>query len=172
MRLAAAFTILAAVAVVPLWAAQDEVKSGPEVGSNAPLIHIDAFNDDGGDYCITCRAGNRPLAILFATADNDGNKDLLMAFDEAREANKETRLQTAIVLIGGEDDEALADCIKEAGLKVPAGVLSKQHRDYPNWHINTEVANTVVLIRGHRIKASVPNVAADAIADHVANLLK
>lgn len=160
--------LAAAFLIWPVTAGNE--RSGPEPNSEAALLHFDAFNDDGGEYCITCRAGQRPLAILFATKDTALSRNLINALEAQRKAHD--NLQTAIVLLEGQGSATLKQLITDKGIRVPAGIISTSHRDWPNWHINTNVENTVVLIRGHKIRESVANLPSADLAAKVSALLQ
>lgn len=161
---------LAAV-VVTAWpvVAGDKPASGPAVGSEAPLLHIDAFNDDKGAYCATCVAGKRPLVVLFVTEDNAATRKLIAAVAEQQE--KHDKLLALVALVQGHGDAGLKQYIEEKGLKSPAAVVPTSNADYPKWKVNTDLASTLVSVGGHKIKGVATNASPTELAEYVKQLL-
>jgi len=160
-----------AAVVVVAWPvfAGDQPASGPAVGSEAPLLHIDAFNDNKGAYCATCVAGQRPLIVVFATKDNEATRKLIAAVAEQQQ--KHDNLLALVALVQGHGDAGLKQYIEDKGLKGPAAVVPASNADYPKWKVNTDLESTLVTVGGHKIKAVARDATPDQLAELVSKLL-
>lgn len=159
-------TLLVAVAMTAALAA-----SGPEAGSGAPMLGIDAFNDTGGKYCVTCRAGTKPAVMAFVKTADDATKALLTELDKQYAAGQERNLGGAVVILAGDGADALQAYVKDQGLKIPAAVVAADNQQLPKWKLDQAAANTVVLLKDHKVRESLANVAAGDVGGKVAELL-
>ncbi|MBI5832489.1 MAG: hypothetical protein HZB16_09310 [Armatimonadetes bacterium] len=145
--------------------------SGLAKGGNAPLLHVDAFNDTDGEYCVTCRAGKMPAVVAFVTADTETSRAGIKAVDEAWRGGQDKHLNGAVVLVGTADStKSLRDWVAAQKLAVPTAVAAPDYKDIPNWKVNNKVATTVVLIKEHRIVESLADPDHKSVKDGVAAL--
>lgn len=146
--------------------------SGPEAGGGAPMLQIDAVNDDAGAYCFTCKAGQQPAVLTFITRDDERSRALIMAVCEAAKANEEKHLNTAIVFLGGSDAfDKLVAWAKESEIKLPLARIEPGARPLEPWKLNREVSTTTVFIRQHSVHASVADLDPEKVAEQVAPIV-
>lgn len=144
--------------------------SGLEPGAEVPTIHIDAFNDDRGTFCVTCEAGKKPALVAFVKANDESTRDLMTAVDDAFKANQEKRLYAGIVILGsGEAANALKQ--HAAAFSVPTAVAPTVTDEIKKWKLSDAAASTVFYITGHKVHTAVADGAADDVADHVAAIV-
>lgn len=141
-------------------------------GAEAPMIHIDAFNDDQGAFCVTCQAGRNPAVVAFVRTNNEATQKLLNALDEAYRANKDKKLFAGVVILGdGEAAAALKKYITDQGLKIPAAILAGDSKELPKWKVAADKASQVYFIKGHKIAACAQNLAADKVAGQIERIV-
>lgn len=156
------------LAVVAAYAAT----SGPEAGAGAPMVHIDAVNDDGGAFCVTCKAGMSPAVVAFITRHDEASQKLIAAINEAAKVNAEKRLNAAIVFVGAEDTfAAVAEWAKGKEYKVPLARLAPGANELRTWNLNPEVQSTTVFVRQHKVHASVADIDPTKIAETVGHIV-
>jgi hypothetical protein len=166
--------LVAAVAVAP-WRLSAAEAPGPAKGSEAPLLHVDAFNDKGGEYCVTCKAGKAPAVVAFVTRSDDAARAAIVALDKQYQAAQEAKkvLHAAVVIVSRDKTvtDALVAFAKERKLAVPTGVIAPDHRDLPKWKLSEQGGTLVSLIKGHKIQGNLTDPKADAVAEGVNGLL-
>lgn len=151
----AALSLVAALAV---WAAE----SGPAAGSDAPMIHIDAVNDDAGSFCVTCRAGLAPTVVAFIAADSEESRKLVLAVNESAKQFKDRHLNTALVYVGGDAGfHSLGEWCHQHEIVAPMARLAADADDLDNWKLNAEAKTTTVFIKQHKVVDSVGDIAVE-----------
>ena len=160
---------IAGLLVVPALTAAEA--SGPAKGSTVPLLHVDPFNDNDTEYCVTCRAGKMPTVVTLITADTAGSRDALVATDEAYRAGADKNLKGAAILIGSnESTAALRAFAAEKKLALPVAVAAADYKDIPSWKVNSKVATTVVLIKDRKVVDSLTDPDHQSVKNGVAAL--
>jgi len=169
MRTVSLIAALAAVLVSAVtWAAET---SGPDKGS-APMLMIKPFNQDGDAYCVTCQAGLDPLVVAFVTKNDEAAQKLLSALAEEAKSAADRHLHADIVVLGGGTEaDALTAWIKDQKLPVAAACVAADDKSLEPWKINGQVANTVVLFKGHKVEASFADLAAGDLAGQVKTIV-
>lgn len=151
-------TMLGLAAVMAVWAAE----SGPAAGSDAPMIHIDAVNDDGGSFCVTCRAGLSPTVVAFIAADSEESRKLVMAVNESAKQFRDRRLHTALVYVGADAGfRSLGEWCHQHEIVAPMARLAADAEELKNWKLNGEVKTTTVFIKQHKVVDSVGDIATE-----------
>lgn len=148
------------------------VESGLSQGAEVPTIHIDAFNDNRGSFCVTCEAGRKPAVVAFVTVCNDETKALLSALDKAYTDNREKKLYAGVVILGnGECAKSLKSYVETNKLTVPTAHVAATTDEIKKWKLNDEAASTTFFITGHKVQANAANLAAGKVAEHVGQIL-
>ncbi len=146
--------------------------SGLGKGEEVPTIHIDAFNDSRGNYCVTCEAGKRPAVVSFVTAADDATKKLMKALDAGYKANRDKRLFAGIVILGdGEAAKALRQFASDSGLQIPTGQIAGETNEVKRWKLNSKVSSTTFFISQHKVQANLADLDADQVGDHLADIV-
>lgn len=149
-------TALGLAAMVAVWAAE----SGPAAGSDAPMIHIDAVNDDDGSFCVTCRAGLSPTVVAFISADSEESRKLVLAVNESAKQFRDRRLNTALIYVGGDADfRSLGEWCHQQEITAPMARLAANAEELKNWKLNGEAKTTTVFIKQHKVVDSVGDIA-------------
>lgn len=157
-----------AIAAVAVFAAE----SGPTAGSDAPMLPFDAVNDDGGGYCVTCKAGMAPLVLSFIGTDNEASRELILAINTAAETHKEQNLNAGIVIVGAADAVApLVTWAREQEVKAPLAVMAPDSGELEKWKVNAEVDSTTIFVRQHKVHASVADLEAEAFGEKLGEIV-
>lgn len=147
-------------------------QSGPPAGAGAPMLEVDAVNDQTGRYCITCEAGQEPLVIAFVKANDDVAKRLIQAVAAQHRAHAQHGLHAAVVFVGGPEAFAnLARWAREQRIVVPLARVPAGAEALQSWHLNAQVKTTTVLCRGHRVHASVADLDPATLGNRVGQIL-
>lgn len=157
-----------------LGAFADSPKSGPDAGANAPLLHIKPFNTDAAPYCVTCKAGLKPAAVLFVSKDDEASRKAVLAFDaSAKQAAADQKtLHSAVILVGSDEQVgSLKAFVREQKLSVTAAVLPRDNNELAAWHLSDKVATTVSLINGHRVKSNLTEPKPEQVTDGVKSIV-
>ncbi|NUP99661.1 MAG: hypothetical protein HUU35_07395 [Armatimonadetes bacterium] len=147
------------------WAAE---ASGLGKGSEVPTIHIDAFNDNRGEFCVTCEAAKKPAMVAFVSRADAATKNLLVALDASYKQNRKKHLYAGVVILGsGEQAKALRKYVSDKKFAIPTAAVAQQTDEIKKWKLNPKVSSTTFFIVQHKVKANVANLSSKQVASHV-----
>jgi hypothetical protein len=151
------FTALVAVALVPGGASAVDPKSGPQVGEKVVPFHpLNCTGDHAGEkYCLICKNGPNPVAVIFARQITPDLTRLIKRIDEATDKNQKRSMGSFAVLLNDSDN-------LERELRELAGKEKIQHCtlaiDNPEgpegYNIAPEAEVTVLLYAKQTVKAN------------------
>ena len=177
------FIAMVAVAVVHNIGSAADVKSGPQVGEKIlSVFHPLNCNGEhqGERYCLICKNGSNPVAMIFARQINPELTKLIKRIDQATGNNKERRMGSFVVFLG--DSEKLEAEVKELATreKVQQCILAIDNPEGPkDFDIGPDAEVTVVLYAKLTVKANhafkkgeLNDKAIDAILADLSRMLK
>jgi hypothetical protein len=112
------FTALVVVAFLPSVASAGDLKSGPQVGEKVPgpLNPLNCTGDHAGEkYCLYCKYGDSPVAMIFARQVTPELTKLIKRIDQATEKNQERNMGSFVVFLS--DSDTLEAELKELAKK-------------------------------------------------------
>jgi hypothetical protein len=149
---------LAAVAVMVGLAAAGELKSGPQVGERVPgpFHPLNCTGEYAGQkYCLYCKNGQNPVAMIFARQTSPELTSLIKKIDEATAKNRDHRMGSFVVFLS--DSDKLEAELKELAKKekLQHCVLSIDNPAGPEgYHVAKDADVTVVLYTKGMVKAN------------------
>ena len=149
--------VVTALLVTFVQAAEEALKSGPQVGQTLPNS-FDAVNVTGPDVgekcCIFCEYGDMPVAMVFAREPSTEVVQLMKKLDAAAKKHGEAMRSTAIFLT---DDKKVPEKLKEvAGKeKLENTIVRTFEADGPkNYNMAKDADVTVLLFTDRVVKAN------------------
>ncbi|MCC7495808.1 MAG: hypothetical protein IT204_25880 [Fimbriimonadaceae bacterium] len=164
-------TVAVALALVGVALAAET--SGLPKGSEVPTIHIDAFNDNRGEFCVTCEAGRKPAVVAFVSKADDATKKLMAALNKSFVDNKSKRLYAGIIILGnGDAAKTLKAYAQNAKLTIPTAHVTAATDEIKQWKLNSKVASTTFLIDDHKVQRNAANLPAAQVAAAVKAIME
>ena len=150
-------TALIAVVLVAGVASAADTISGPQVGEKVVPFHpLNCTGDHAGEkYCLICKNGPNPVAMIFARQVTPELTRLIKRIDEATEKNKERSMGSFVVLLS--DSDNLEKDLKELAKKekIQHCILTIDDPEGPkDYNIAHEAEVTVVLYSTLTVKAN------------------
>jgi hypothetical protein len=151
-------SVLVAGAVIVGLAAAGELKSGPQVGERVPgpFHPLNCTGENAGKkYCLYCKHGQNPVAMLFARQTSPELTKLIKKIDDATAKNKDHGMGSFVVFLS--DSDKLEAELKELGKKekLQHCVLSIDNPAGPEgYQIAKDADVTVVLYTNGTVKAN------------------
>jgi hypothetical protein len=151
------FTALVAVVLVLGVASAAEPKSGPQVGAEVHGFHpLNCTGDHAGEkYCLICKNGENPVAIVFARQITPELTKLIKRIDQATDKNQKRSMGSFVVLLSDSDnlEKELKELAKKE--KIQHAILTIDNPEGPEeYNIATEAEVTVVLYTKLKVKAT------------------
>ena len=151
------FTALIAVAFVPSVVAAEEPKSGPQVGEQVVPFHpLNCTGDHAGEkYCLICKNGPNPVAIIFARQVTPELTRLIKRIDQATDKNQDRSMGCFAVLLS--DSDNLEKELKELAKReeIQHCILTIDNPEGPSdYNIDQEAEVTVILYTKETVKAN------------------
>ena len=151
------FTAPVAVVLVLGVAPAAEPKSGPQVGAEVHGFHpLNCTGDHAGEkYCLICKNGQNPVAIIFGRQITPELTQLIKRIDEATGKNQKRSMGSLVVLLS--DSETLEKELKELAKKekIQHCILTIDKPEGPeDYNIAPGAEVTVVLYTKHTVKAN------------------
>jgi hypothetical protein len=142
------FTALVAVVLFLGVASAADPKSGPQVGDRVVPFHpLNCTGDHAGEkYCLICKNGPSPVAVIFARQVTPELIKLIKRIDEATDKNKERSMGSFVVLLS--DSDNLEKELKELARKekIQHCILTIDDPEGPkDYNIAPEAEVTVLL---------------------------
>ncbi|MCZ7599904.1 MAG: hypothetical protein M5U09_22215 [Gammaproteobacteria bacterium] len=129
------------------------VAAGLAPGTDVPTIHIDAFNDNRGEFCVTCEAGLKPAMVAFVQKNDKTTRDLVLALDKAYKDNKSKRLYAGIVVLDGGGAQGLKQFVEREALH-PGGDRAGLGQRIKKWQVDEDATRQAYFIVKHRVKTN------------------
>jgi hypothetical protein len=139
------------------WAAEN-LKSGPQTGQAVPgPFHPLNINGDnaGEKYCLFCKNGMNPVAMVFARECSEPLTKLIKEIDAATVKNRNAGMGSFVVFLS--DDEALKGKLKDVAKKcdLKECVLAIDNPAGPNgYNVSKDADVTVVLYKDRNVKSN------------------
>jgi len=158
LMIAAGLFLGLAVLLAPAVAADEAVKSGPQVGEEVPgpFHPLNVTGESAGKKaCLYCKNGSNPVAMIFAREVSEPLNTLIKKVDKATAQHKEDRLGSFVVFLN--DSEDLAKQLKDLAEKdkIEHTVLSIDNAAGPErYNVSKDADVTVVLYTKHNVKAN------------------
>jgi hypothetical protein len=151
------FTALAAIALAPSVTSAAEPNSGPQVGEKVVPFHpLNCTGDHAGEkYCLICKNGDNPVAVIFAHQVTPQLTKLIKRIDEATDRNKDRNMGSFVVLLS--DSDNLESELKELAKKerIRHCILTIDDPEGPNgYNLDPEADVTVLLYTKLTVKAN------------------
>jgi len=147
------------------------VAAGLAPGTDVPTIHIDAFNDNRGEFCVTCEAGNKPAMVAFVKQNDDTTRKLMAALDKAYKDNKSKRLYAGIVILDGGGTKGLKQFVEREKLSIPVAVEKSSDEEIKKWKVDADASRQAYFITKHRVKTNAVDLDAGDVAGHVKGIV-
>jgi hypothetical protein len=173
---------LVAVALLVGVAGAADVKSGPQVGERVPgpFHPLNCTGENAGEkFCLYCKNGQNPVAMIFARANSPELTKLIKKIDEATARNKDHSMGSFVVYLS--DSQKLEGELKELARKekLQLCVLSIDNPAGPEgYKVAKDADVTVVLYTKGTVKANhsfkkgeLKDKAIDTILANVAKIL-
>jgi hypothetical protein len=150
-------TALIAVALVVGGASAADPISGPQVGDKVVPFHpLNCTGDHAGEkYCLVCKNGPNPVAVIFARQVTPELTRLIKRIDEATDKNKERSMGSFVVLLS--DSDNLEKKLKELARKerIQHCILTIDDPEGPkDYNIAPEAEVTVLLYTKQTVNAN------------------
>jgi hypothetical protein len=150
-------TALIAVALVVGVASAADPKSGPQVGEKVVPFHpLNCTGDHAGEkYCLICKNGPNPVAMIFARQITPELTRLIKRIDQATDKNKERSMGSFVVLLN--DSDNLEKEMKELAKKekIQHCILTIEDPEGPkDYNIAPEAEVTVLMYTKLTVKAN------------------
>jgi hypothetical protein len=148
---------LIAIALVVGVASATGPNSGPQVGEKVVPFHpLNCTGDHAGErYCLICKNGPNPAAIIFARQVTPELTRLIKRIDEATDRNREHSMGSFVVLLNDSDnlEKELKELAKRE--KIQHCILTIDDPEGPqDYNIAQEAEVTVVLYTKLTVKAN------------------
>ena len=178
-RLLVLLVVAAAMLWAPrvIWAARERRSvrltnlSMAQPGAAVPTIHLDAFNDDRGVYCVTCEAARSPAVVAFVSKADAQTAALMSALDEVYQAKREEHLYGSIIIVGeGKDAKALRKYAEEHQFAIPTAQMNPKVDELKLWNLDQGAASSTYFIVGHSVKTRAANLDAAKVPENVQSL--
>jgi hypothetical protein len=175
------FTALIAVALVLGVASAAAPKSGPQDGDKVVPFHpLNCTGDHAGEkYCLICKNGQNPVAMIFARRITPELTKLIKGIDQATDKNQKRNMGSFVVLLSDSDnlEKELKELAKKE--KIQHSILTIDNPEGPeDYNIAPEAEVTVILYTKLRVKvnhafkkADLNDKAIEAIAADLAKIL-
>ena len=147
------------------------VAAGLAPGTDVPTIHIDAFNDNRGEFCVTCEAGLKPAMVAFVQRNDSETRELMTALDKAYRENKSKRLYAGIVILDGGGTKGLKQFVEREKLAIPVAVEKTSDDEIKQWDLDSDATRQAYFILKHRVKSNVVGIEADKVGSNVASIV-
>jgi hypothetical protein len=150
-------TALLAVALVLSAASAEEPTSGRQVAEKVVPFHpLNCTGDHSGEkYCLICKNGDNPVAMIFARQVSPELTKLIKRIDRATGKNKERSMGSFVVLLSESDN--LEKELKELAKKedIQHCILTIDDPEGPqDYNIAEEAEVTVILYTKLTVKAN------------------
>jgi hypothetical protein len=150
-------TALIAVGLVVNLAAAADLKSGPQVGDNVVPFHpLNCTGDHAGEkYCLICKNGSNPVAMIFARQVTPELTRLIKRIDQATEKNQKRAMGSVVVMLS--ESENLQKQLKELAKKekIHRSILTIDNPEGPaSYNIARDAEVTVILYTNMTVKAN------------------
>jgi hypothetical protein len=147
-RLGLALALVVGVAVAPVVAGDNDLKSGPEKKAGGPFdVHAITGDNAGKTLCYFCKYNGekRPGVVMIFTQKADENlATLVTAVDDVQKKN--SKLGTVVVGVGGVEGSDMEKLQKEYKLTTPLTIADD--KDGPrSYELNKEAAVTVLVYK-------------------------
>jgi hypothetical protein len=138
-----------------------DLKSGPQAGDKVPgAFHPYNVNGEaaGRNACLYCKAGDSPVAFVFARSGDDAQTHkLIKALDAITVKNEKAEMYSFAVFIGDKAklEPQLKDMAKKAELKALILAIDDIEEPIPEkYKLNKEADVTVILYLDRVVKAN------------------
>ncbi len=136
-----------------------DIKSGPQTGQEVPgpFHPLNVTGEKAGEkFCLYCKNGDKPVAVVFARTPDDPNvQKLIKALDQATAKNEAAKMGSFVVFLSGDDklEAKLKDFAAKEKLKNI--VLSIESPEGPkDYKIARDADVTVLLYVERTVKAN------------------
>ena len=151
------FIALVMVALLVGVPSTGDPKSGPQIGEKVVPFHpLNCTGDHAGEkYCLICKNGDNPVAMIFARQVTPELTRLIKRIDEATDKNKERSMGSFVVLLS--DSDKLEKKLKELAKKekIQHCILTIDKPEGPEgYNIVPKAEVTVVLYSMLTVKAN------------------
>ena len=156
-RIAAVACLTLALTAGMVFAAEG-LKSGPQVGQKVPgPFHPLNINGEaaGQKFCLYCKNGDNPVAMVFAREVNEPVTKLIKKLDACTGKHSDASMGSFVVFLS--DSEGLAKELKEVAEKqeLKHTILSIDNAAGPKaYNVDKDADITVVLYTAHEVKAN------------------
>lgn len=147
------------------------VAAGLAPGTDVPTIHIDAFNDNRGEFCVTCEAGLKPAMVAFVQKNDKTTRDLVLALDKAYKDNKSKRLYAGIVVLDGGGAQGLKQFVEREKLSIPVAIEQASDSEIKKWQVDEDATRQAYFIVKHRVKTNAVDLEAGDVAKHIKGIV-
>jgi hypothetical protein len=154
----AVVAVLALGLVVGSVLAADTLKSGPQVGKKVPgpFHPLNVTGDQAGQkFCLYCKNGEKPVAMIFARTVSQPVTALLKKIDAATAQHSKCEMGSFVVFLN--DTEGLEKSLKDLAQKqnIKHTILSIDNPAGPKgYNVSKEADVTVVLYTDRTVKAN------------------
>jgi hypothetical protein len=151
------FSVLVAVAFVLGVATAADLKSGPQVGEKLPgSFHpLNCTGDHEGEkYCLICKNGTNPVAMIFARQITPELTKLIKRIDQETDRNKERNMGSFVVFLS--DSDTLETELKELAKKekIDQCILAIDDPEGPKHYNIAQAAEVTVILYTNMIVKS------------------
>jgi hypothetical protein len=153
-----ASTFLALAFLVAGAMAAESLKSGPQVGDDVPgpFHPLNVTGPNAGEkFCLYCKNGSNPVAMVFARDVSDSLTKLITKIDAATAEHKDAKLGSFVVFLN--DTEDLPNKLKDVAAKaeIKNTILSIDNAGGPpEYKVAKDADVTVVLYNKRQVKAN------------------
>jgi hypothetical protein len=144
--------------VVSASLAGDKLVSGPQPGKKVPgpFHPMNITGDNAGEkYCLYCKNGTNPVAMVFARDTSSSLTKLIKKIDACTAKNSKCSMGSFVVFLSDSEglDKKLKDMAEKA--KIKHTILSIDNPAGPKgYNVNKDADVTVVLYTDHVVKAN------------------
>jgi Cu/Ag efflux protein CusF len=138
--------------------AAEKIKSGPQVGEEVPgpfhPVNVNGPNA-GEKFCLYCKNGNNPVAMIFAREISSPLVKLIKKIDAATAKHEDDKMGSFVVFLS--DATNLEKKLKEIADKegIKHTILAVDNPAGPQaYKVAKDADVTVVLYTGHKVKAN------------------
>ncbi len=147
------------------------VAAGLAPGTDVPTIHIDAFNDNRGEFCVTCEAGLKPTLVAFVEKNDAATRELMTALDKAYRENKSKRLYAGIVVLDGGGAKGLRQHAEREKLAIPVAIEQASDDEIKKWQLDDDATRQAYFIVKHRVKTNAVDLKAGDVAKNLKGII-
>jgi hypothetical protein len=145
--------------------------AGLAPGTDVPTIHIDAFNDNRGEFCVTCEAALKPAMVAFVRQNDETTRKLMAALDKSYQDNKSKRLYAGIVILDGGGAKGLKQFVEREKLSIPVAIEKSSDDEIKKWKLDSDASRQAYFIVKHRVKTNAVDLEAGDVSGNVSGIV-